>query len=200
MLVRKLIADVRETLRKRNVDDRIPAPFIYNKLIKFASLLIKRESDSRKIFSQTHIFKNVEFKLEDYNGYKRSILEIPSFFSTNYGNLLVVGATDYTNAYKQTVPEAYERTKYREFKDPNNRYYWIENKHLVIPDNFLRFVNVRGLFYDYKELPCQSILDTDFPCPDYLMEEVLIQTVNSLTLREKIVEDTNPDLDVNNKN
>src|ERR1051325_6070486 len=108
MLVRKLIADVRETLRKRNVDDRIPAPFIYNKLIKF-------ESDSRKIFSQTHIFKNVEFKLEDYNGYKRSILEIPSFFSTNYGNLLVVGATDYTNAYKQTVPEAYERTKYREF-------------------------------------------------------------------------------------
>lgn len=199
MLVRKLIADIKETLRKRNVDDRIPNQLVYSKLIKFTSLLIKRESDSRKIFSQMHLFKSLELELEDYRGYKRSIKEIPSFFSTNYGNLLIVGATNYTNAYKQTLPEQFERTKHREFKDPNIRYYWIENQRLVIPDNFLKFTTVRGLFYDYHEFPCQSLLDTEFPCPDYLMEEVVTQVVSSLLTREKITEDTNPDMNSNSR-
>lgn len=199
MQVRDLIADVKQSLRKKNLDDRIPNSFVYSKLIKHTALLIKRESDSRRIFRQTNLFKPKVFELESYQGMRRSMEEIPDFFTTSYGNLLLVGSDDYTNAYKQISPEKLSQTKTREFQNPNKKYYWIENNRLVIPDGYMEDVLVRGLFYNYTDYPCQPLLDTEFPCPDYLLEEVVNMSVQSLTVREKITPDENPNLDSNNK-
>lgn len=199
MQVRKLIADVKQSLKKLNIDDRLSNEFVYSKLIKYTSILIKRESNSRRIFRQTNLFKPLDFDLENYGEYKRTTKDIPSFFTTDYGNLLIVGAMDYTNAYKLATPESFEKTKTREFRNPNHRFYWIENNRIIIPDYYLDSVSVRGIFYNYTDQPCQSVLDTEFPCPDYLLEEVIRLTIEGLSIREQIREDENPNLDTNNK-
>lgn len=200
MIVRDLIADIRQSLKKLTLDDRIPNQFIYSKLIKCAGFLIKRESTSRKIYKETNLFRPIPIELEDYNGVKRSLDKLPDFFTTNDGVLLMVGSNDYSNDFTFSNPQKFERSRTREFSNPNKRFFWIENGHLIIPDPYLEDVIVKGLFFNYKEFPCQSLLDTEFPCPFYLKEDLITMVVQTLLAsREKLVQDEDPNLDTNKK-
>lgn len=200
MTVRELISDVKQSMKAVNMDDRLSNRYIYSKLIKYAALLIKRESD-RKIYKQNNLFRPIRLELEDYYEYKRSTKPLPDFFTTSDGPLLIVGSVDHSNKFDNTDPVKYARTLTREFTNPNKKYFWIEDQHLIIPDAYLQVLTVRGLFFNYKdpEVPCQSILDTPFPLPEYLKEETINLTMQALMTRAQIVEDEDPNLDNNKK-
>ena len=196
MLVRLIISRIKQDLNKLNLDQNFSNRYIYSKLITAASVLIKRETDNRKIFRQTHLFKQINVELtrnSGSTGLVKSVNKVPKFFTSNSGNLLMVNSVDFSNSIRQIAPENYNIIKQREFQDPNNNYYWIIDDYLYITNNFLRSVPVRGLFYDHVDGECQKILDTEFPCPDYLLEDTVNLTLNSLYNREKVAPDENPD-------
>ena len=57
---REIISTVRSMLKSVNIDDRLPSAFIYSKIMDIATLIIKRESETRRIFNSGELFKKIE--------------------------------------------------------------------------------------------------------------------------------------------
>ena len=214
--VREDIAQVRKLINSVSLDTRISNQFIYNKIIDTAKLFIKRDADTRRIYRNIELFKTIScvelesvdlvnctgLYIPNCNNVMRSKNKLPKAFLTSNGSLLNVYSIDRSVQFLQTTPSIFTNILKREFKG-NQKYYWILDDYLYIPNSYISEVIVDGVFIDNSELisKCNRFLDSTSSIPDYLRTDVFRTVANEIggiTLR--IPEDESPELNSNKKN
>lgn len=216
--VRQFISDIRQDLKSVNLDQWIPAYYIHNKGIDKAALFIKREADNMKLQYYPDIWVTVDdlimepsqlvgadLGVPDCTNAMVSIKELPRIFTTRFGYAANVSSIDFSGDYFQTTPRDYNAKTKRRFKNPKQRYFWIYNNHLFIPDSLVKVVTLRAIFANKKqglELAgcglldtCIRMLDLEFPAPGHLLDDIKKATVIDIaSIREKITESEYPNL------
>lgn len=210
MTKREIISLVRNELNTITLDDKISNRYIYSKLITYADIIIKRESDTRRLFNSTNIFSVDDcFKLKESKlincttvyipnctTVMKSVNKLPTFYSSIYGNLLIISTLDESNRFEQTTPENYKNIANREFK-PRTGYYWINDGYLVIPNSEVEAVKLRWV--DKKEVNQVTSLDEKIGIPEWLISDVVRMAVVDIRNMRAIVKDENPDMNLNSK-
>lgn len=219
---REAISDIINDLRKLSIDDRISERFVLSKLKEFNALYLKRENDKRRLFYYDDIWQEIpciEMKEVDYINcgninapryirYTKSVEPLPEFYTYANGNLIRdVVSIDGGYDYQPLNERDYRKVLKREFSF-ENRYYWITNGHLVIPNGPLK-VTVTGCFIDPDKAEmlnscnkesCINVLDHKFPCPAHLYAVVRQETTKDLfSFYNRNIIDELPDMDNNIK-
>lgn len=210
MLIRELISAVKHNLNSLTLDSYVSGEYIYKTALSISKLLIKRESDSRKLFKNTSNFTHIdcvemeEMPLSDCVGISlqkckkimKSKKPIPEVFSSSYGSIIFVFNLDRSKDYIEVSPITYKSILNQEYKSKKKGYFWIENNHLVIPDSEVEVVSIFGLFSNYGEATdsCGKILDKNFPTLDYLLSSVVELTTKSLVTGKQLLPDENSNL------
>jgi hypothetical protein len=214
--VRQVISDVRQDLHSVNLDMWIPNSYIHRKLVDIAALFIKREADGMRLQVYPDIWVTVDnlvmelvgasdVFVPDCTAVMRSVKKLPRIFTTRFGYVANISSIDFSGNYIQTTPKDYSYKVQRRYQDPKQRYFWIYNNHLVIPNSFIQSVTLRALFANKKEgleingcdnLDCIRMLDLEFPAPGHLLEEIKNKTVIEIaSIREKLLPSEYPHLD-----
>lgn len=215
---REIISTVRSMLKSVNIDDRLPSAFIYSKIMDVATLIIKRESETRRIFNSGELFKKIEcVEMIDVpskscsslpipcKNLKRSKIKIPEAFLSSSGSIMYVTAINSSEKLYQTNIDKYIDIAKREFKS-KNIFYWISDGYLWIPDSNIKFIDVYILAKDNSEVDkangvkCSRFLDSTTSIPDWMLEDVLrvvIEQIGNITKR--IPADENSDLNEHSK-
>ena len=216
--IRQVISQVRNKLNALKLDDRISNKLIHQTLLNYAEILIKRDSDSRKIFKNSNMIvlpENVILEEIDHTNnslgivvpkcklLKKSINKLPSFFVSAYQNpLLFVSSVDESTQFDPTTQWYYSQALNREFRG-KKQYYWVEDGYLVIPNEDIEEVKVKGYFSDYfvpsEDNSCRTKLDHVWSVPDYLDADIVRLVVEDLLSLKKIPKDENSDLNSNLK-
>jgi hypothetical protein len=213
MKIGDLISEIRNDIRALNIDDFIPPKYIFNKLKGYCSLFIKRDSDNRRLFKLNNLWTTItclslqkssliqccDIDIPSCKSVMKSVLQLPELYSTIYGNLINVTSVDGSTVYLQSSPNQYKDLFNREYYNKKQKYFWIENNYLIIPDTEVEVVTVRGMFINGAEAKklnncekqiassnsnsnknCTSILDEEFVCPDYLLAVVKQETLKDI--------------------
>lgn len=200
----EIISDVRNGLKLVSVDEWVPGLFIINKLQNIASLFIKREGDDKKLSRYANLWTTIKcLELEERNlvdccninipNCKKVMVskqKIPRVYTTRFGYLLNVSSVDYDKNYIQTTPKQYKQIMAREFVDHRNRYFWIEDDRIVVPNSMLTNVTVIGMFINKAEAfnlnscnddnSCIKFLDEEFVAPAHLLQDITDATIIKL--------------------
>lgn len=217
---RKIISLVREKLGAIRLDDRISNQTILNTLLHFAALLMRRDSENRKLFSNaTMIVLPDCIEMEEIDSscnclgivipkcriLKKSVNKLPDFFISNFSQPLIqVSSVDESTQFIPTTSYIYAQSLNREFVRRSNKYFWIEDGYLIIANEDIEAVKVKGYFKNYIESfektgVCKTLLDGVWNVPDYLNADIIQLTKNDLLDEKKIVKDENSNLDTNSK-
>lgn len=219
MTIREFTSLIKNTLNNVSSDSNLSEEYIYWVGVSVAKLILKREADSRKIFKNTTLFSKlscVDLKEVDKsecgvnlpcNKIMRSKKKLPEMFLTNFGSLIQVFNLTRDLDYKETSVTQYKNISNQRYKTRDSKYFWIENDYLYIPDSNVEKVVVLGLFsspeevYEFNENlgECKSILDMNFPCPDYLITPVIESTINQVSTNLKINKDEDSNLNTLDK-
>ena len=227
----QLISEVREDVRAVGIDTYLPARYLHQKLKHAASIIIKNQSDSRRIFNLPDIFLTIKclrmipytlqgfITLDSCTGLRMSEKELPEFYGTAYNYLLDVSTILVGKGTEEMRPQKFEQSSPNDYRlilgsrfKPRKNWFWIEDKRLIITDENIEYVRLRGLFSDLvniKDLDvCAdeetssndcSILSKPFPCPEYLLADVKRLVVSNLLQRVQIPADENPNQNENIK-
>lgn len=216
---RQIISQVRNKLGGNRLDDRISNRTIISSLLNFAALLIRRDSENRKLFSNSTmiVLDCIEMEEIDSNSnclgivvpkcriLKKSIEKLPEFFISNFSQPLIqVSSIDESTQFSPTTSYIYAQSLNREFVKRANKYFWIEDGYLVIPNEDVELLKVKGYFKNYttpveSNGVCKTILDGMWNIPDYLTADVVKLATEDLFIERKIPKDENSDLNTNNK-
>lgn len=220
MTNREAISAVRNDPRMVNIDEYFPKRFIYNKLSAITSSFVKRDSDNRRVFNHHYLFKSIPVvklipdhieicdDIEFSNSTKVSEIELPTTLSSIYGPVITIHPVLGYDGYEfvQTTSSKYKNILRRDFISTNTIYYWILNSKIYFPNAPMNSIRVEGAFTDHIALnklltnkSCVSILDSTFVCPDYLIDDVLKQTVTELLTYSQHAVDENPNMNINVK-
>lgn len=215
--VREDIALVRKGVNSVHNDTRLTNQFIYHKLLDTAKLIIRRDAETRRIFSSVEIFKELEcVKLQPDSlknctniiipgctSVMRSINKIPKSYLSSNGSILMVYSIDRSVQFFQTTPSKFVNIKKREYKG-NQNYFWITDDYLYIPDSSIEVVSILGLFIDNSKLgedQCLGILDSNSSIPDYLKFDVVRTVVQEIAgVTRRLPEDESVELNSNKLN
>lgn len=228
MLNREIISDVRNSLRSIDIDSWLPAKYIYFKLRGITALFIKREADDKRLYRYTDLYSTIKcLKMEEANlidccnvcipNCKKVMIskaDLPEIYSTRYGYLMNVTSVDYDKDYIPVTPQQFKYTQSREFNDKSKRYFWLENKKLVIPiisetQNGPQRVTVKAMFANKADAlridecvdtPCVRFLDQEFIAPVHLIQDIKNATIiEILKTNRQIVPDEEGNLNANEK-
>lgn len=195
---RDAVSRVRSVNKLLSSDNTITDRTIIKELKSIATLLIKRETNLRRLWQSPNLFTAIhciEMKkvpLAECCDYKspcniaKSIKKIPKIAEGIFG-LLIQGVfnVDNSESFKFTTPSRYGNIL--KLKLPGKQgYFWIQNEHLYISDENVERANLFAYFEeDVKESdlnscmkpeddePCKNPLDMDFKCPGYLVNSVV---------------------------
>ncbi len=223
---RQIISDIVGDLRALNLDDRVSKKYILSKLRSYASLLIKRDADTRRLFRISEIWTNVpcvelcevpiveccDIDIPNCQTVMKSRRPLPELLETQNKELLQIFNPKYSREFKLITPQEYKNIIDREYQDPRLKYFWLDDGYIVVPDAMVTDVRIRGVFVspaDAQKLnncvpsdqeACVSILDQPFTCPDYLVAPVKQETIKDLFgFFKRNVVDEEPDLNTNIK-
>lgn len=191
------ISRVRNTLKLVKDDPFITDRYIYSLLLKYAKTILNRDSKLMSFFYNTSLFKTLPCidlievdKIEACCSgistgctIKRSKDKLPSITSLNDGLVIRSVATlDYSTVVNKTDPGVYANmTKTSGFKYNKNKYYWIINSYLYIPDVEWESVAVQAMFEgDVSKYQCSddcvpvciSEQERDFDIPEHIFSEI----------------------------
>lgn len=227
MTVREITSELSHDIRAHSGDDRISPRYILSKLKDIAALLIKRENDQFRLFNQQDIWTTIDcLELQEFDKAKccdiqidkcrfmmRSVEELPEIFSYRAGPVIrEVMSIDGSVNFLPTTPTGYKAILDREFRDKRLKYFWLENRRIVIPDSQVKKIKVTAYFRDHYEAKqvgctetftsnnCQSALDEEFQCPVHLLSTVKQECLNILlNSYKRVVPDELVDGNSNNK-
>lgn len=207
--IRSIVSTVRNALRTVNPDDKISNRMIAHLIYQYATLFVRREADSRKLFRDSDLWQRVEgcmelepaadpgcktLYTESCTGWVKSKLPLPHApYQTIYGPLVQVLTPDARKTYLyKDLPHLRAP---REFGGGKN--FTIDEKGFIyIPSPLLQQVIVRGVFPRPVQIqPCQSPLDYPLYLPQHLLGDLERTILNDLkTITLPIVEDEKPNL------
>jgi hypothetical protein len=215
MTIREFISAVRQTLNTLSLDNFISGEYIYNVGLSSSRFLTKRDSDARKLFSNTYMFKTIDciemvetdavscgVKIPGCKKVMKSKEPIPETFTYAFGNIIIVSNITKDKFYSESNPSYYKSISGQKYKSKENGYFWLENKHIIIPDSSVKLITVTALFSNPQELldknltenNCGKILDQQFPVIPYLEDAVLKETLNTILTLRKIPKDEDSNL------
>jgi len=201
---RDAVSRVRSMNRMISSDNTITDRAILKELKSIATLLIKRETNLRRLWQSPNLFTAIHciemerVSLAECCDYKspcfiaKSKLKIPKIAEGLFG-LLVQGVfnVDNSESFKFSTPQRYANIL--KLKVPGRQgYYWIQNEHLYVSDENVERVNLFAYFEDEvresdlnscmdpSEDACQNPLDNEFKCPGYLLNSVVDMTIDKL--------------------
>jgi len=228
---KEIVSEIINDLRALNIDDRISSRYVLSKLRGFLALYIKRENDQRKLYDYDTLWLTVPcVEMEPANDieccgvvipkcktWMRSKKAIPEIYITGQGPAIqqLQSARGDIVFIKSTLKD-YLKASARRWQNKENKYFWIENNHLVVPDSEIELVTLVAYFKDKKagkelsgcpetdcgekDPKCNLPMDEDFDCPDYLLAQVKQDTITNLFnfYKRNIVDDV-PNLSTNQK-
>lgn len=218
MTVNEFISQVRNALNVVNLDDYIPAKYIHRKGLQVAKLFMKREGEDRRIYQYPDIWVTVDdFRMKessligcsdidvpDCTKVMKSVLKLPEVFTTRYGYLMNISSIDNSTNYIQKTPREYAQLQNRRYKNPRDRYFWIYNNYVIVPDASVETLVLRAIFPNKADglklnacddCGCIKVLDQTFPVPVHLEEDVVNATVQRILTRKQIPADQFPNMD-----
>lgn len=222
MTIREFISSVRQDNNSISLDSRISGEYIYWTGINIAKLLIKRESDSRKLLKNTAIFTKLgcvemeEVSISECNFtvpckfIMKSKKKLPEPFLSNFGSLIQVFNIDRSMDYKEVTPTMFKNISNQQFKPRKTKYFWIEDGYIYVPNSENEILIVLGLFINQEDVKdfnteetgtsgCGSILDTEFPVPSYLLGSVQELTTAKVMNRNRVNRDEDGNNNLNDK-
>ena len=149
----------------------------------------------------------------------RSKCRIPDTYSMKNRKLIrTVASVNFSNFYEPTTPKGWRSIQKRRDKSNKKYFFWIDG-YIFIPvakgDAISSPDQIRIEAYFQKpwevdsmngcscnkNTECVKPLDYNFVCPNYLLNAVKLETTKQLAqVYLKVQQDTNPDLNQNNKN
>lgn len=201
MTNREFVSQVRSTHKLLSGDHVINDRTILREGKQVTLLLIKRETDKRKLWASPNLFTPLPcipmktVPLAECCEYKsdcmvaRSVDPLPTIAEGIYG-LMIQGVSSLDNKefFKETSPKRYANIL--KLKLPNkDLFYWIYNDYLYVTNEKTKTVNLSlypegdvpmELLYpeddcDCKQTasgPCHSYMDEPFRCPGYMLKAV----------------------------
>ena len=192
---RQVISDVVTFLRINNIDERVSYRAILSDLRHASDNFIKQDTDNRRLFKQSKLFKPLQcgiemvevpliecgFDIVDARTMMKSTEKLPTPYYTNYGALIRVSNIDGSKNYTLTNFEDYNDNINRKYVDKTALYFFVVDDYLYIPNAYIETVRVSGFWKtdDYlnagkckKSVNCVKPLDQEFNCPDYLIKIV----------------------------
>jgi hypothetical protein len=214
--IRKVCSDMVNELNSKNLDNRLSYRYLSSSLIDAATTVLNQDADYRRLFSISKLWQRItcipmkevnfvecSFDISGCTTIQKSEIQLPSFYTTKYGDVLKVNNIKYGKEYRQIKPEEYKAYKDRRFKLKTFGYYWIIDNYIYIPDSYVEEITVRGMFkYDteVKKLnkeygaDCLSPLDSNFEFPDYIISLAKQNVLQSGRITKSIPVDDNPNL------
>lgn len=203
-------------------DDRIPKRFVLNVARSKAEFFISQKLNDRSIYKEDNLYSTVEcFKLKKIEVIKCDILEfrtcksimrskkkLPKLIYSKYGNSLKeITNVDNSFDFKATTPRQYRKDKDRIGEDDSVKFY-VKDGYLYLLDTEVEIVNLYLITLETDKIEqisdclkpsCKSLWEYDFIVPSKLIEPVISETIKEVSMRKNIPQDTNPNLDNNQK-
>lgn len=218
----ELVSRVRNGLNSINKDSRIPKRYILRLATDKAIFFMAQKFRDRSLFKESNIFRTVpcfEMKKIDKvncdivefrtcNSVMRSVSKLPRVIFFKYGSSLKeVTNLDDGFEFKPTTISKFRRDKNRREFGPDS-FFYIKDDYLYLPESEVKRVNLylytpNGYEADRAnacaENKCLDPWDSEFICSDKLMDLVVTETIKEVSMRLQVPEDTNPNLDPNQK-
>lgn len=209
--VREDIAQIRRSVNSINPDGRFSNKFLYDKMMDVTKMIVRRDTEQRRIFKSTELFKSIfcipmeakpiesctNIYIPKCSTLYVSKIKLPKAFLTPTGSILSVFNVDRSVKLTPTTPQQYSRIVSREAKGPE-LYYWIENDYIYTPQR-IDEVLVFGMFLSSAEVDrinaptlCHRFLDGDSVIPDWLRVDVIRVVVQDIAgVTKRIPQDEN---------
>lgn len=198
MTGRDLVSRVRSLNKLVSSDNEITDRVIFNLLNSYAKILIKRETNLRKLWNSPNIFtslecvKMVEAPLSECCDYKspctvsRSSVKIPLISEGIFGLLVQHVFSPGKKKFEYASPDRYMNILKLGLKNTSNLY-WVYNDYLYTSDSNIEYVDISAHFESEvvpskyssclkpsKDEKCNvNPLDAIFKIPSYLEESLL---------------------------
>lgn len=197
---RELVSEVRSLNKLINSDNNITDRLIYNILKDSATLLIKRETNLRRLWNSPIIFTTIPclemipVPLSECCDYKnpcmvsRSVKKIPNISEGIFGLLIQSVFSPGRKKFDYSTIDRFINILGLKLKN-TKKYFWIYNEYLYVSDPDIEYVDITAYFdkdinpADYaacqsvEDLSCVNPLDMQFKVPSYL-EKNLRDLVN----------------------
>ena len=198
ILIGDAVSRVRNILKAVKEDNFITDRFIYSLLMKYAKSLMFRDNKNLNLFKNSSLFKELPcVDLIDVDTVsaccssirtgctiKRSKDKLPKMATLANGPLIrTVTSLDFSQIVLKTEPSIYANmTKSSNFKYNKNKYYWVIDDYLFIPDIEWEGVRVQALFEDDVAMfncsdensanICTVAQDRTIDVPEHLFAEI----------------------------
>lgn len=218
----EIISRISNGLRAISKDAQISGRYIIGIAKTKAKFLMAQKLDDGSLFKEDSIITTitcfpmkrikskdcgiVEFRLCDH--IMKSCHEIPEgIFGKNGMSILSVINIDGSNIYRYITPRIYSDLKKRKYRTGKARYFYIKDGYLYLPDSDNELVDIEMITLDKDEAEnvsecsdskgrCTSKLDSEFVCPDKLLDVVIRDTIQEIaTFYRTSQPDENPNMD-----
>jgi hypothetical protein len=210
--IAEAISRVRNNIKAVDSDSFITDRLIYSSILKYAKLYIKRQDTQstrgkfNSLFTRLGCVELIEVdKIEaccDIRSgaiIKRTKDKLPGIMEGASGPLLrsVMSIDTSVESYRSS-PQLYTAMqKTSGFKYNKNKYYWVLDGYIYLPDVEWEAVAVDGIFEDSLDLfrcdnKCKAVQDQVFSIPPELFAEIESQVVNDFMKSMQINNDPNP--------
>lgn len=200
-----MISEVKSLNKLISSDNNINDRVIYGVLRKTASLLIKRETNLRRLWNSPNLFtligciKMVPVPLSECCEYKhpctiaRSEKKIPQISEGIFG--LLVQSVFSPGRRKYDYASIDRFVNFLNMKLQNTKkYFWVSNDYLYVTDSDVEYIDLIAYFdedfnaaelsecYKGEDDSCLNPIDKEFPIPSYL-EKQLIDLTNETLMK-----------------
>lgn len=216
--LKQIISDIATDLKAVNLDDRLSNRYLISKFRDKIQNFLRQDARSREILKDNSVWKTIKcINLIDVdpNGcecqggcdtLKRSEIQIPEAYNTNYGLLIKVLLIDGKKEFKPIKSNEYNDYITREY-GRNLLVYWIEDKYIFVPNITFDRIKVLILPKDPLQVDkingvvsqCVSPIEAEITYPDYLITLAKKEVVGELGAAKGIVEDEKGDDNTNVK-
>jgi hypothetical protein len=197
---RKLVSEVRSLNKLINSDNNITDRVIYGVLRKSATLLIKRETNLRRLWNSPNLFTAIRclemtpVPLSECCDYKnpctvsRSKKKIPQISEGIFGLLIQSVFSPGMRKFDWAPIDRFVNILGLKLKN-TKKYFWIYDDYLYVSDENIEYIDISAYFDDdinpieysgcvkRDDSVCINPLDREFPAPSYL-EKQLIDLAN----------------------
>jgi len=221
-LLGELVSQIRSQFKLVSSDDTISNRAIAAELKSSALMLIKRETDKRKLFSSDNIFTWINcLEMEQvplstcctYNStcmIAKSKLKLPRIAENIFGYLIQgVFSVENSTKFDYADPTRYtDMLKLYPKQKGLLKFYWLQNGYLYLTDENVELVKISAFFEtepDKELFSCQGVdydcqpnpMDMEFKCPSYLEANVLslVRETMLKTYKQSIPDRTDNDMD-----
>lgn len=191
------VSRIRNVLKAVKEDPFITDRFLYSLMKKYAKTLLYRDNKLLNVFKNSGLFQEIPcvdlievskveaccISVKTSCTFMRSKHKLPSIVTLENGELIKsVTTLDYSIQVHKTHPTVYANmSNSTNFKYNKNKYYWIIEDYLYIPDVDWEAVRIAAMFdedvtayqcSDTNEKTCILEQDRSFNIPEHLFAEI----------------------------